>query len=221
MDRAAMPPRSRRAAAAALAVAAAGALLSGIAPYDRATWLMEVAPILVAAPILYATRRRVPLTPLVYALLAAHACILALGGHYTYARVPLGFWVQDALGLARNHYDRLGHLAQGFVPALLVREVLVRTSPLRPGRWLSFLATCVALAASAAYELVEWWAALLLGQGADAFLGTQGDPWDTQWDMFLCLAGALLAQALLARTQDRQLAALADPAQGAPGRHAA
>jgi putative membrane protein len=195
--------------------------VSGIAPYDRGTWLMEVAPILLAAPILYATRRRVPLTPLLYALLAVHACVLALGGHYTYARVPLGFWVQDALGLARNHYDRLGHLMQGFVPALVTREVLLRTSPLRPGRWLAFLAVCVPLAFSAVYEFVEWWSALLLGEGADAFLGSQGDPWDTQWDMFMCFVGAILAQALLARVQARQLAALGLPAGAEPGRRAA
>lgn len=188
-------------AVAALAVAA-----SGVGPKDRATWWMEVAPVLLAVPILWATRRRFPLTPLLYGLVAVHACVLSLGGHYTYAEVPLGFWVRDALGLARNHYDRVGHLMQGFVPALVAREVLLRTSPLRPGRWLFTLVTAMALAVSAVYELVEWWAALLLGQGADAFLGTQGDPWDTQWDMFLAFTGALLAQALLARVQDRQLA---------------
>jgi putative membrane protein len=202
------PPRSPSpgVARAALAVAAAAVVLSGIGPKDRLTWLMEVAPVLLAAPILVATRRRFPLTPLLYVLLAVHACILALGGHYTYAEVPLGFWVRDALGLARNHYDRLGHLAQGFVPVMLVREVLLRATPLRPGGWLFLLATSVALAASAFYEFVEWWAALLLGQSAEAFLGTQGDPWDTQWDMFLCFVGAVVAQLLLARVQDRQLA---------------
>jgi len=190
-------------AVAALAVAA-----SGVGPKDRATWWMEVAPVLLAVPILWATRRRFPLTPLLYGLVAVHACVLSLGGHYTYAEVPLGFWVRDALGLARNHYDRVGHLMQGFVPALVAREVLLRTSPLRPGRWLFTLVTAMALAVSAVYELVEWWAALLLGQGADAFLGTQGDPWDTQWDMFMAFLGAMLAQALLARLQDRQLARL-------------
>jgi putative membrane protein len=200
-------PRST-AAGAALAVAAAAVVVSGLAPYDRATWLMEVAPVLIAAPILVATRRRFPLTPLVYGLLALHAVILCVGGHWTYARVPAGFWVQDALGLGRNPYDRLGHLAQGFVPALVARELLLGTSPLRPGRWLATLVTAVALAISALYELVEWSAALLLGQGADAFLGTQGDPWDTQWDMFMALVGAILAQLLLARVQDRQLARL-------------
>jgi putative membrane protein len=198
----------------------AALLVSGIAPRERGTWLMEVAPVLLALPVLVATRRRFPLTPLLYVLLAIHAAVLCLGGHYTYAEVPLGFWVRDALGLARNPYDRLGHLMQGFVPALLAREVLLRTSPLRRGRWLAFLVTCVALAISAAYELVEWLAALLLGQGADAFLGTQGDPWDTQWDMFLALCGALLALALLGRAHDRALARLGAEAAG-PERRAA
>jgi putative membrane protein len=184
-------------------------VVSGIGPRDRLTWLLEVAPILVAAPILVLTRRRFPLTPLLYVLLAVHACILALGGHYTYAEVPLGFWVRDALGLARNHYDRVGHLAQGFVPVMLAREVLLRLTPLRPGGWLALLATSVVLAASAFYEFIEWWAALVLGQSAEAFLGTQGDPWDTQWDMFLCLVGALAAQALLAMIHDGQLARMA------------
>jgi putative membrane protein len=199
---------SRRAAAAALAVAVAALGWSGLAPRDRLTWLMEVAPVLLAIPVLAVTFHRFPLTPLLYALLGVHAVILCVGGRYTYAEVPLGFWVRDALGLARNHYDRLGHLAQGFVPALVAREVLLRTSPLRPGRWLSVLVTAVALAISALYEFVEWGAAVALGQGADAFLGTQGDPWDTQWDMFLAFLGAMLAQALLARVQDRQVAAL-------------
>jgi putative membrane protein len=200
---------SRRAAAAALAVIVATLAWSGLDPRDRLTWLMEVAPVLLAIPVLALTFRRFPLTPLLYGLIGVHAAILCVGGRYTYAEVPLGFWVRDVLGLARNHYDRLGHLAQGFVPALVAREVLLRTSPLRPGRWLSVLVTAVALAISALYELVEWGAAVSLGQGADAFLGTQGDPWDTQWDMFLAFLGAMLAQALLARVQDRQLAALA------------
>ena len=199
-----------------VAVAAAAVAVSGIGPHDRPTWWMEVAPVLIAVPILWATRRRLPMTPLVYGLVALHACVLSLGGHYTYAEVPAGYWVRDALGLARNHYDRLGHLMQGFVPALVAREVIVRTSPLRPGRWLFTLVTAFALAISAIYEFVEWWAALLLGQGADAFLGMQGDPWDTQWDMFLAFCGAMLAQALLARRQDAQRARLA--AQETTGR---
>ncbi len=195
----------------ALAVAIAALVVSGLAPKDRLTWVMEVAPVLIALPILIATRRRLPLTPLLYGLLAVHAIILCVGGHWTYAEVPLGFWVRDAFGLARNHYDRLGHLAQGFVPALVARELLLRTSPLRPGKWLATLVTAVALAISALYELVEWAAALSLGQSADAFLGTQGDPWDTQWDMFMALVGAILAQLLLARLQDRLLARAGAP----------
>ena len=191
-----------------LAAVIAALLASGVAPKERLTWVLEVAPILVALPLLVATRRRFPLTPLVYVLIALHAAVLCLGGHYTYAEVPIGFWVRDALGLARNHYDRLGHFAQGFVPALVAREVLLRTSPLRRGRWLFVLVTAVALSISALYEFVEWGAALALGQGADAFLGTQGDPWDTQWDMFLAFVGAIAAQLLLARVQDRQLARL-------------
>jgi len=188
-----------------LLVALAAVAVSGIGAYDRATWLMEVAPILIGAPILIATFRRFPLTPLVYRLLCLHALILCLGAHYTYARVPLGFWAQELFGFARNHYDRLGHFAQGFVPAMVAREVLLRTSPLRPGGWLFFLVCCVCLAFSAVYEFVEWWAALLLGESAAAFLGTQGDPWDTQWDMFLALCGAIVAQLMLAGAQDRAL----------------
>jgi putative membrane protein len=194
-----------RAGPIALAVALLAVAVSGVGPKDRLTWLMEVAPVLLAVPVLVATRRAFPITPLLYGLLAAHALILCLGGHYTYAEVPLGFWVRDALGLARNHYDRLGHFAQGFVPALVARELLLRTSPLRRGRWLFVVVTAVALAISAIYEFVEWGAALALGQSADAFLGTQGDPWDTQWDMFLAFLGAMAAQLTLARVQDRQI----------------
>jgi putative membrane protein len=182
-----------------------GLAVSAIGPRDRFTWYLEVAPILIGIPVLIYTRRRFPLTALAYALLALHALILMVGGHYTYAEVPLGYWVRDALGLARNHYDRLGHFAQGFVPAIVAREVLLRRTPLRKGGWTFFLVTCVCLAISATYELVEWATALLTGEAADAFLGTQGDPWDTQWDMFLALCGALSAQVLLARVHDRQL----------------
>lgn len=202
---------------ALLVVAAGATALSGVGPTDRATWLMEVAPTLVALPLLLGTYRRLRLTTLLYVALCAHACILALGGHYTYAEVPLGFWVRDAFGLARNHYDRLGHLAQGFVPALVARELLLRTSPLRAGRWLFALVTLSCLGISACYELLEWWAALALGQGAEAFLGTQGDPWDTQWDMFLAGVGAVLAQVALAGWQDRQVARLTrSPDQRSP-----
>lgn len=188
-----------------LAVAGGIFVWSGIGPKDRLTWFLEIAPILVALPLLFWTWRRFPLTPLVYTLIALHAVILMVGGHYTYAEVPLGFWVRDALGLARNHYDRLGHFAQGFVPAMLAREVLLRRTPLRRGGWLFFLVTSVCLAISAFYEFTEWWAALAGGQAANAFLGTQGDIWDTQWDMFLALCGALTAQLTLTRIQDRQL----------------
>jgi putative membrane protein len=190
------------------AIVGVALVASGIAPYDRVTWWLEVLPVLIAAPLLFATAARFPLTPLAYTLIAVHALILCLGGHYTYAEVPLGFWVRDALGLARNHYDRLGHFAQGFVPAIVVREVLLRTSPLHRGRWLFFLVTATCLAISAFYEFIEWWTALLGGQAADAFLGTQGDVWDTQWDRFLALVGAITAQLALGRAHDRALARL-------------
>jgi putative membrane protein len=182
--------------------------VSGIGPKDRFTWFLEVAPVLIGVPILVATYRRLPLTALLYRLLLLHAAILMLGGHYTYAEVPLGYWIQEAFGFARNHYDRIGHLAQGFVPALLAREVLLRRSPLKPGGWLFLTVTSICLAFSALYEMIEWWTALATGEAATAFLGTQGDPWDTQWDMFLCLIGALAAQLVLARAHDRQLARL-------------
>ena len=196
-----------------LVVGAIALAVSGVAPHDRLTWLLEVAPILIAVPVLIATARRFPLTPLAYRLIFLHALILMLGGHYTYAEVPLGDWVADALGLARNPYDRLGHLAQGFVPAIVVREILIRRSPLRPGKWLAFLVVCVCLAISAAYELVEWWAALIGGESADAFLGTQGDQWDTQWDMFTALVGAVAAL-LLGRYHDRKIARLEAQSHG-------
>ncbi|USX54190.1 DUF2238 domain-containing protein [Lentzea sp. HUAS12] len=179
---------------------------SGIGPYDRATWYLEVAPVVIGGALLAATYRRFRLTPLLYRLIFLHALVLLLGGHYTYARVPAGFWVQDWLDLARNHYDRFAHFVQGFVPAVLAREILLRRSPLRPGGWLFFLVVCVCLAFSATYELGEWLAAVLGGSAADEFLGTQGDVWDTQWDMFMALFGALAAQLALARVHDRELA---------------
>lgn len=182
--------------------------ISGIHPYDRTTWWLEIFPILIAAPLLVATARRFPLTTLTYTLLALHAIILMVGGHYTYARVPVGFWVQNLLGLARNDYDRLGHFAQGFIPAILVREILLRTSPLRPGRWLFVIVTAICLAFSACYEFFEWGAAVAGGHAADAFLGTQGDVWDTQWDMLCALIGAIVAQLTLAAVHDRHLAKL-------------
>ncbi len=180
-------------------------VLSGLGAYDRTTWVLEVFPIFLAVPVLVASARRFPLTPLVYRLIFLHAVILMVGGHYTYARVPLGFWVQDALHLARNHYDRLGHFAQGFVPAILVREILLRRSPLVRGKWLFFLVAAVCLSISACYEFVEWISAVLGGSAATDFLGTQGDVWDTQWDMLFALIGALTAQLLLARLHDREL----------------
>lgn len=188
---------------------------SGIAPYDRATWLLEVAPVLIAAPLLVWSYGRLPLTRLLYGVIAIHALVLILGGAYTYARVPPGFWVQDWLDLERNPYDKLGHFIQGVTPALLAREILLRLGVVRPGRMLGFLAICVALGFSAFYELIEWWVALLAGQGAEDFLGTQGDPWDTQSDMFMALLGALFAVGLLARQQDRQISAFNPPSSRA------
>lgn len=190
------------------AVVALALAVSAIGPFDRLTWWLEVFPVLLAAPLLALTWRRFPLTSLAYVLVALHALILILGGHYTYAEVPLGSWLRDALALERNPYDRIGHFAQGFVPAIVAREILVRTSPLRPGAWLAFLVTCVCVAISALYEFLEWWTALASGTAAEAFLGTQGDVWDTQWDMFTCLCGAIAALMLLSRLHTRQLAAL-------------
>jgi putative membrane protein len=186
----------------------AGLLVSCIVARDRATWLMEVAPIGIAAPMLFATYRRFPLTYLLYGLIAAHALVLMIGGTYTYARVPLGFWLQDAFALGRNPYDKIGHFMQGFVPALVAREILLRGGYLSSRRMAGFLCVCVALAISAFYELIEWWVALALGQGADDFLGTQGDVWDTQSDMAFALIGAIAALILLSRLHDRQMHAL-------------
>jgi putative membrane protein len=182
--------------------------LSAVHPYEMGTWWMEVFPIFIAVPMLAATYRRFPLTPLAYTLIFVHACILMLGGHYTYARVPLGYWIQHALNFSRNPYDRIGHLAQGFVPAIIAREILLRRTPLRPGGWLFFIVCSICLAISACYEFVEWWAALLGGAAATDFLGTQGDVWDTQWDMLMALVGSILAQVSLARVHDRQLSAV-------------
>lgn len=180
-------------------------LWSGMQPHDRLTWILEVTPVLIALPILAWTARRFPLTPLVYVLIAVHAVILMYGGRYTYALTPLGDWMRDVFGFSRNHYDRIGHLMQGFGPAIVARELLLRTSPLRPGKWLFALVTLSMLGISAIYEFTEWWAALAGGESAGAFLGTQGDVWDTQWDMFLCGCGAIASQLLLGRVHDRQL----------------
>ena len=190
---------------ALLAVVIAVLLWSGISPKDRFTWFMEVFPVLIAVPILLVTRQRFQFTPLVYTLIAIHCCILMVGGKYTYAEVPLGFWMERTFGFARNHYDRIGHFAQGFVPALVAREILIRNSPLKGSRWLPFLIVCFCLAFSAFYEFIEWWTALAKGASADAFLGTQGDPWDTQWDMFFAFIGSITGLVLLSRLHDRQL----------------
>jgi putative membrane protein len=179
---------------------------SGIHPHDRFTWWLEVAPIFIGVPALILLYPRLRLTPLVYTLIWIHCGILMLGGHYTYAQVPLGFWMERWFGFTRNHYDRIGHLAQGFIPAMLAREIFIRRSPLAGSRWLPFMVICFCLAFSAFYELVEFWTALAEGSAATDFLGTQGDPWDTQWDMMLALIGAIVSLLLLSRVQDRQLA---------------
>jgi putative membrane protein len=178
---------------------------SGYQPRDRLTWFLEVAPALAGFVVLAATYRRFPLTTLTYVLLWIHALILMVGGYYTYAEMPLFNWLRDTYHLSRNYYDRVGHLAQGFVPAIVSREILLRKSPLRPGGWLFLIVVCICLSISALYELIEWRAAVALGSAADAFLGTQGDPWDTQWDMAMALIGAILALLLLSRAHDRAL----------------
>jgi putative membrane protein len=178
---------------------------SGIHPHDRFTWWLEVAPILIGVPVLIWLYPKLRLTPLTYTLIWLHCLILMLGGHYTYAEVPLGFWMRDLFGFTRNHYDRIGHFAQGFIPAILAREIFIRRSPLGRSRWLPFLVVCFCLAFSAFYELIEFWTALSAGGAATDFLGTQGDVWDTQWDMQMALVGAVTALVLLSRVQDRQL----------------
>lgn len=194
--------------AALLGVLAAVFVWSAISPHDRLTWWLEVFPVLIALPVLLATGRRFPFSRLAYGLMLVHAIILLVGGHYTYAEMPLFSWLRDTFDLARNYYDRLGHVAQGFIPAIVAREILLRRSPLRPGKWLFFIVTCICLAISACYEFLEWWVALGSGEDAVAFLATQGDVWDTQWDMFLALLGAIAAQVLLGRAHDRAMAQL-------------
>jgi putative membrane protein len=186
-------------------------VLSGLRPYDRATWLMEVFPVLVALPLLWASYRRFPLTSLLYGLIFVHALVLMVGGAYTYARVPLGFEIAELLGLQRNPYDKIGHFFQGFVPALVAREILLRGHFVQGRKMLAFVVVCIVLAISATYELIEWGAALALGQGADEFLGTQGDPWDTQSDMFCALLGAIASLSLLSGWHDRQIESLEAP----------
>ena len=202
-----MPKADRRLVLLGL-VWAIGLLASGWSPFDRATWWMEVAPVLIAFPLLVTIRRRFAFTDLALVLIGLHGLVLMLGGAYTYARVPIGFVAQDWLHLARNPYDRFGHLMQGFVPAIVLREVLVRTGVIATGRVLAITVLAYCLSVSALYELIEFGAAVALGQGAEAFLGTQGDPWDTQWDMLMCLIGAALALILLSRPHDRQIARL-------------
>lgn len=180
-------------------------VLSGMNPFDRATWLLEVLPVLIALPVLWATYHRFPLTNLLYFLIFCHAVVLIIGGAYTYARVPLGFQIADFLHLSRNPYDKIGHFFQGFVPALVAREIFIRGHYVKTGKMLGFLVLCVVMAISATYELIEWGVALALGQGADEFLGTQGYSWDTQSDMFFALIGAVTALLTLSRLHDKQL----------------
>jgi putative membrane protein len=188
-----------------MAIFTAVLIWSGIGPHDYPTWLLEVTPAIIAAAVLWYTRERFPLTRLVYILILIHCIILMIGGHYTYALVPLGDWVQQAFDQARNNYDKLGHLAQGFIPAMVAREILIRNRVVNFPGWRDFLVVCVVLAISAFYELVEWWVALLSEEAADSFLGTQGYIWDTQSDMWFALIGAVMALVLLSRLHDRQL----------------
>ncbi len=183
---------------------------SGIAPHDYPTWALEVAPAVIGAVVLLITRKRFPLTPLLYALILVHSIVLMIGGHYTYAEVPLGDWLRDAFGLARNNYDKLGHFLQGFVPAMIAREILIRFNVVPSAAWRNFFIVCVCLAISAFYELIEWWVALLSETAAESFLGTQGYVWDTQSDMLYALVGAMLALIALGRLHDRQLTRLPD-----------
>lgn len=189
-----------------LTVFGAALIWSAILPKDYFTWFLEVAPAIIAVAILGATARRFPLTDLVYVLILIHSLILMVGGHYTYAEVPLFDWIRDTFDLARNNYDKVGHLAQGFIPAIVAREVLIRKGVVQGRGWMNFLVVCICLAISAFYELIEWWVALLSGESAEAFLGTQGYVWDTQSDMMLAMIGALLALATLWKIHDRQLA---------------
>jgi putative membrane protein len=180
---------------------------SGIAPHDtRLTWFLETLPIMIALPVILLTYRRFPLTSLIYTLIAIHAMVLMLGGHYSYAKVPLGFWMEDWFGWTRNNYDKIGHFMQGFAPALYVREIITRTSPLKPGRWLNFMSVAIPLAFSALYEIIEWLASLSNPTDTEAFLGTQGYIWDTQTDMFWCLVGSIVALVSLAKVHNKYLA---------------
>ncbi|ENU23625.1 hypothetical protein F993_01778 [Acinetobacter proteolyticus] len=183
-------------------------LISGIQPFDRTTWWLEVIPVLIVVPLLFATYKAFPLSSLLYGLIFLHAVVLIVGGAYSYARVPLGFEMAQWFGLERNPYDKIGHFMQGFVPAIAAREILIRNHILSKGKMLSFIVICIVLAISASYELIEWAAALSLGQGAEEFLGTQGDEWDTQSDMFFALIGSISALLFLSKWHDRQIAKL-------------
>jgi putative membrane protein len=180
---------------------------SAIKPYDYFTWFLEVLPVIIALPILIFTYKKFSLTNLVYGLILIHAIILLIGGHYTYAEVPAFNWLRDTFDLSRNYYDRIGHFAQGFVPAMIAREILIRKNVVKTG-WLFFMVCCICLSISVCYEFIEWWVAVASGEAAEAFLGTQGDVWDTQWDMFIALIGAILAQLMLAKIHDKQMLAL-------------
>jgi len=183
-------------------------VLSAVRPHDYLTWGLEIFPVAITLPVLYATSRSYPLTPLLYWLIGLHCLVLILGAHYTYARVPIGFWVQDLFDFTRNNYDRVGHFMQGFVPAIAVREIFKRFSPVKSGAWLGFMTVMTCLAISAMYEFLEWWVSVAAGAAADEFLSTQGDVWDTQWDMFLAGCGALIAILTLSRVHDRAVARL-------------
>lgn len=190
-----------------LAIVVAFWVWSGIEPHDtRLTWFLETLPVMIALPVILLTYRRFPLTSLTYTLIAVHAMILMLGGHYSYAKVPLGFWMEDWFGWTRNNYDKIGHFMQGFGPAIYVREILARSSPLKPGKWLGFLSVAVPLAFSAIYEIIEWLASLTNPADTEAFLGTQGYIWDTQTDMFLCLIGSIVALVFLSKLHNRYVA---------------
>ncbi|MHB8880917.1 MAG: DUF2238 domain-containing protein [Thermodesulfovibrionales bacterium] len=181
---------------------------SGVRPHDYFTWFLEVVPALIALTVIVLTRKAFELTPFAYWLILVHAVILMIGGHYTYAEVPFFDWLKEVFSLSRNNYDKVGHFAQGFVPALVAREILLRTTPLHPGKMLSFIVVCICLAISAFYELIEWWVAAATGTAAEAFLGTQGYAWDTQSDMAFALAGAVVSLIVLSRIHDRQLGKL-------------
>lgn len=189
-----------------VAVFAGVFIWSGIAPLDRLTWVLEVLPAIIGAVVLAFTRRRFPLTPLLYGLILFHCIILMVGGHYTYAEVPLFDWLGDLFGWDRNNYDKLGHFTQGFVPVMIAREIVIRRDVIRGNAWTNFFVVCFSLALSAFYELIEWWVALASGQDAEAFLGTQGYVWDTQSDMLWCLSGAIVALLVLSRWHNAQLA---------------